>query len=284
MTIRQMTTAMFRQLAAQYPGTEIESFARILFRHYLNMTAAQLHLMQDSELSSEAEHQIVTAISELQKNRPIQYILGETEFYGLPFDLTPDVLIPRPETEELTDWIVRKYPRDARLTIVDIGTGSGCIAVALASNFHNADVWAVDISEAALAVAEKNTLKNRVKVHFLLEDVLNSGLMGFKPASLDVIVSNPPYVTPSEKGQILPNVLDYEPHIALFVPDEDPILFYRPVADFGLEKLTANGLLYLEINTMHSEMIYSILSQKGYRHIEILNDLAGKERFIKASK
>ena len=282
MTIRQITTAMFLQLTGHYPETEIESFARILFRHYLKMTPAQAHLSQDSELPSGIEQKILAAIEELKKNRPVQYILGETEFYGLRFELTPDVLIPRPETEELVDWIVRKYNKNTSMTIIDIGTGSGCIAVALAKNFPNACVWAVDISEAALVVAQQNALTNRVKVNFLSGDVLNDGLTEFAPVSLDVIVSNPPYVMPSEKDRMLPNVLEYEPHVALFTPDDHPFIFYERIAAFGTKCLKNGGRIFFEINETFPDILVDILQKNLYSDVTSRKDINGKWRMMSA--
>ena len=284
MTIRQIITELHRQLFGQYPETEIESFSRILFKHYLDMTQAQTHLSRDSELPAQAEKSIREAIVDLKKYRPIQYILGETEFYGLRFELTPDVLIPRPETEELVDWIVRQYDRNADLTMIDIGTGSGCIAVALSANFPNANVWAVDVCEAALAVARRNALKNGVKVNFLMKDVLTDGMMNFEPASLDTIVSNPPYVAPSEKEQLSPNVLEYEPHCALFTPDNHPLIFYEHIAAFGLKCLKNKGKIFFEINEAFPEKVAGILRQNHYSNITTRKDVNGKVRMASAER
>ena len=285
MTIHHIVNEIHLQLAVLYPIEEIESFIRILFRNYLDMNPVQAHLSHDNELPAEIGLQIRMAIDELKKCRPIQYILGEAEFYGLPFAVTPDVLIPRPETEELVDWIVHEYDRDSILSVIDIGTGSGCIAVALAANFPNANVWAVDISEAALAVAQQNTLKNKVKINFLLEDVLKENWMGFSPCSLDVAVSNPPYVTPSEKRLMQPNVLEYEPHCALFTPeDNDPFIFYKRIASFGLKCLKDRGRIFFEINEAFPGEVTDILKQYGYSDIVSRKDINGKWRMVSAQK
>lgn len=284
MTIRRIVTDIRRQLAGQYPVTEIESFIRILFRHYLDMTPAQVHLSHDNEPPAEIGQHIRTAIDELKNFRPIQYILGETEFYGLPFAVTPDVLIPRPETEELVDWIVHQYNRNDTLSIVDLGTGSGCIAVALAVNFPNANVWAVDVSEAALVVAQRNAQKNGVTVNFLLEDVLRNGLTGFDPCSLDVVVSNPPYVTPSEKQQMQPNVLEYEPHCALFTPSDDALIFYRQIAAFAVKRLKEQGMIFFETNEAFSGEVADILKHNGYSNVVSRKDINGKWRMVSAMK
>jgi release factor glutamine methyltransferase len=284
MTTCQITEEIRRQLAGQYPVTEIESFIRILFGNYLNMNSLQIYLSHDHELPPGAEPQIRAAIDDLKKYRPIQYILGETEFYGFKFEVTPDVLIPRPETEELVDWVLHEYDKNAALSIVDIGAGSGCIAVALAAGFRNAGVWAVDISEAALAVARRNTLKNRVKVHFLQKDVLKDDLTDFEPASLDVIVSNPPYVTLPEKRQIQPNVLEYEPHQALFTPGHDALIFYKRIAAFGTKGLKPHGKVFFEINEAFPAEVAEILKQHGYSDIVTRKDINGKWRMISAQK
>ena len=282
MTIQHITKDIHRQLTSLYPETEIESFVRILFRHYLEMTPAQIYLSHDNEPPDKIVKQIMKSVKELKKNKPIQYILGETEFYGLHFELTPDVLIPRPETEELVDWIVHEYDRNAALTVVDIGTGSGCIAVSLAANFPNAGVWAVDVSKAALTVAQRNALKNNVKICFLKDDVLKDGTMGFSTASLDVFVSNPPYIAPSEKAQILPNVLEYEPHCALFTPVNDPLIFYRRIAALGTKCLKDRGRVFFEINETYHAEVTEILQQNHYSDITSRKDINGKWRMVSA--
>ena len=284
LTIRQIIAELHQQLAGQYPQTEIESFARILFGHYLKMTPLRMHLLQDDELPDEAVQQIRAAIADLRKNRPIQYILGVTEFCGLKFEVTPDVLIPRPETEELVDWVVRQYDRDVALSLLDIGTGSGCIAVALAAAFRNACVWAVDISEAALTVALRNARANHVKIAFLLGDILNRELsIGFPPESLDVIVSNPPYIMLSEQQQIMPNVLDYEPHQALFAPDDD-LIFYERMAALGMKCLKPHGKIFFEINEAFPEKVADILQRNNYSDITARKDINGKWRMVSAQK
>jgi release factor glutamine methyltransferase len=284
MTIRQTVEEIHRQLTGKYPETEIESFVRIIFRQFLDMNPVQTHLLRDEELSSCIEIQIRETVDELKKFRPLQYILGTTDFYGLLFDLTPDVLIPRTETEELVNWIVHEYDRNTVLSIVDIGTGSGCIAVALAAIFSNASVWALDISEAALAVAQKNAERNDVTVNFLLKDVLNDGMMGFESGMFDVIVSNPPYVTPSEQQQMLPNVLEFEPHCALFTPDNDPMIFYKRIAEFGLKCLKNGGRIFFEINEAFPTETVDILKQYGYSDIIPRKDICGKWRMVSAKK
>ena len=284
MTIRQAIEEIRRQLTGLYPDTEIESFTRILFRHFLEMNPVQTRLYQDEELSVYIERDFRETLDKLKNHEPLQYILGNTDFYGFLFELTPDVLIPRPETEELVHWIVHEYDRDAVLNVVDIGTGSGCIAVALAAIFPNAGVWAVDISKAALKVAKRNAKRNQVKIKFLLKDVLNDGMMGFESNTLDLIVSNPPYVTQSEKQQMQPNVLEYEPHCALFTPGDDPFIFYKRIAEFGLKCLKEGGSVFFEINEAYSVETADILKQYGYSDIITRKDINGKWRMVSAKK
>ena len=281
--VRQIIEVIRRQLTGLYPETEIESFVRILFRHYLGLTPVQVHLSHDHKLPDAIEEQIRKAVDDLIKYRPIQYILGETEFYGLNFELTSDVLIPRPETEELVDWIVHENHRDATLSIVDIGTGSGCIAVALAAHFPNANVLAVDISEAALAVAQRNAKKNNVLVNFLLKNILND-VTEFEPGFFDVVVSNPPYVTPSEQQYLQPNVLEYEPRCALFTPDNDPLIFYKRISEFGLKYLKDSGKIFFEINEAFFSKTVDILKQYGYTNIVLRKDINGKWRMVSAKR
>ena len=283
MSIHQIFLEINRQLTGLYPETEIESFSRILFRHYLGLTPAQVHLSYDRELPDAIEKQIQKAVDELRKYRPVQYIIGETEFYGLKFELTPDVLIPRPETEELVDWIIHEYHRDATLSMMDIGTGSGCIAVALSAHFPDANVWAVDISEAALTVAQRNARKNKLSVNFLLKDILNDDMADFDDVFFDVIVSNPPYVTPAEQQFLQPCVLEYEPHCALFTPENDPMIFYKRIAEFGLECLKDNGKIFFEMNEAFSVETAKILEQYGYTDIIPRKDINGKWRMVSAT-
>jgi release factor glutamine methyltransferase len=202
----------------------------------------------------------------------------------LTFEVSPAVLIPRPVTEELVHKIIREFMALSKspASILDIGTGSGCIAVTLAKKLTETQVYAIDISEDALQIAKQNAQRNQVKIHFLQADILSSDLPALPP--LDLIVSNPPYVTNREKAALASNVLDYEPHQALFADDDDPVLFYRRMAEIGWDKLVENGLLYFEINPLCSEMIGRMLHEKGFRQIEIMRDLSGKERFIKATK
>ena len=268
------------QLKGKYPEREIGSFVRILFKHYMNMSPVELHLSIDSELPEKPGKQIISAIEKLKRNMPIQYIVGETEFYGLWFEVTPDVLIPRPETEELVNWIVHDYKHESALSIADIGTGSGCIAISLKANFPDADVYAIDISEPALAVAKRNTLKNNLKINFLRADALKDGMMGFERNSFDVIVSNPPYITSQERYLMEANVLEYEPHCALFAPDDAPFIYITRIAAFAKNCLKEGGRLFLEINEAYPDEAADILKQHGLSDISLRKDINEKWRMI----
>ena len=270
------------QLAGMYPEREIESFVRILIKYYCGFgsiaDAAVRHI------SSVAEQKIALAINELKKHRPLQYIIGETEFYGLSFEVCPHVLIPRPETEELVDWIVRSHDKNAALSIVDIGSGSGCVAIALKANFPDANVSGVDISKNAIEVAMRNAEKNSVKINFFCKDVLNDGMMGFQNNTLDIVVSNPPYVTPSEKMLMHPNVLDYEPHSALFTTENEPLIFYRHIVEFAKKSLKNGGKLFFEINETYKDEIIKLLERNNFSDLSARKDINEKWRMTMAKK
>jgi release factor glutamine methyltransferase len=223
-------------------------------------------------------------ITELKNQKPIQYILGETFFYGLRFEVNQNTLIPRPETEELVEWIIsenKKSQQSSNLKVLDIGTGSGCIAISLAKNLPNAKVSALDISEEALNVAKNNAEFNQVTIDFILADVLAIEKL---PDTFDVIVSNPPYVRESEKDLMQQNVLSNEPHIALFVENENPLLFYDKIAELAKNHLTENGVLYFEINQYLGEETVDLLKTKGFKNIELKKDIYGVDRMVKCLK
>ncbi|MBN2261932.1 MAG: peptide chain release factor N(5)-glutamine methyltransferase, partial [Prolixibacteraceae bacterium] len=228
-----------------YPQSEIESFIAILFQYFLEYNTTQMLLNKDSTLSVELAEQIKKAVDRLKNSEPIQYILGETMFYDLRFEVDGSVLIPRGETEELVDRIVKKHKNKA-LKLLDIGTGSGAIAVSIKKNLPNADVFACDVSHKALLTAKKNASTNGVDVHFFYHDILSE--IPLPERNFDVWVSNPPYVTEKEKALMERNVLDYEPHLALFVPDDDALMFYRAITEKAIQYLKPSGELWFEIN------------------------------------
>lgn len=278
------TTFIRESLKERYPTEEISSFTRWILEEVCNFTPQQQILCKDTELSHYEKEYIQTIIHRLQKMEPLQYIFGKTEFYGLNFEINPSVLIPRPETEELVHMIIQTEKING-LHVLDIGTGSGCIAVTLAKYLTNATVHAIDISEKAIATARNNAKQNNSTVKFIQFDILADKFTGiFANHTLDLIVSNPPYIKENEKTTMLDNVLLYEPHQALFVPDNDPLLFYRRIADVGNDLLKKNGRLYFEINAACGTLILEMLKEKGYHHLELIQDLSGKDRFIKAIK
>lgn len=269
------------QLNQIYPETEIKSLTRIILSYVCNLQFHEIITRKDSKIPPKEYALIEKIVSELQHHKPIQYIIGETEFYGLPFQVNPNVLIPRPETEELVDLIIHHHKNES-VKIIDIGTGSGCIAISLARFLSNADVSAIDISEEALNTAKRNAEINQVRVNFLQLDILSDFPEEDLSGSLDLIVSNPPYVTQEEKKQMEANVLEYEPHLALFVPEKQPLLFYNHIADFGLKKLKKGGHLYFEINSTLGKETSRLISEKGYSQVTLIKDISSKDRIIHA--
>ncbi|MDD2961442.1 MAG: peptide chain release factor N(5)-glutamine methyltransferase [Muribaculaceae bacterium] len=270
-----------KSLTPYYDKGEIESFIKIIFEELLNYSTVDIILHKDNKLSDFMRAKIENVVQDLIKRRPIQYIFGETYFYGHRFKVTPDTLIPRPETEELIDFIV-KQNKESDLRVLDIGTGSGCIAISLALALRFAQVDAIDISDKAIDVAKSNGERLHAKVNFINADILNYN--DSHNENYNIIVSNPPYICDNEKINMDKNVLDYEPHSALFVPDSDPLLFYRAIADYGTKALNSKGWLYFEINSLYSKEVASMLSDKGYINIEIIKDIHSMPRFVIALK
>ncbi len=271
-----------KELIGLYPGEEVESFIRIIFNHLKSYNSTDLILKKEEVLSENEKLKIEEIVDRLQHNEPIQYILGETEFFGLPFKVNPDVLIPRPETEELVDWIL-KSNLPTSPSIIDVGTGSGCIPITLKKNLPEAKVFACDISKKSLETAQSNARINKVSVKFLELDILNPQASGSFP-KLDVIVSNPPYVTISEKKLMANNVLDYEPDTALYVEDDDPLKFYKALLIFANSYLKVGGFMFWEINETFGKECVNLLNENGYSNVELRKDLSGKNRMIKAIK
>lgn len=261
--------------------TEAVAIARILISHIAGISSHEIPLSKSIQFSEMQQRLYDAYLIELKNQKPIQYIIGETEFYGLTLKVNSSVLIPRPETEELVDWIISTRP--SAKSIIDIGTGSGCIPIALAKNLPNAKVSATDISKDALDVAGKNAKNCGVNVNFLLHNILkdSSELLVDKP--FDVVISNPPYIRESEKKDMLPNVLEYEPTLALFVPDSDPLLFYRRIAQVSKEMLKQNGQLFFEINEAFGLETKEMLNGLGYGNVQIKKDINGKDRMVNAT-
>ena len=268
-------------LKGYYSDSEALALAKMLLVEVFGFSTLELYGGKDKEFSEKHRSVLAEMIRRLQKNEPIQYIIGMESFCGLTFEVNSNVLIPRPETQELVSWIVEDCRADEAVRILDVGTGSGCIPVSLAKQLPKAEVESWDISEGALEVASRNCERNGVKVLLRQKDVLNAAPEG---VFYDVIVSNPPYIADKEKVDMEANVLDWEPSLALFVPDEDPLLFYRKIALLGREMLKEGGSLYFEINRAYGQETSLMLSELGYNQIELKKDSWGNDRMIKAKR
>ena len=266
-------------LTGCYSSGEVSALTRIIATELLGFSQTTFFLKDDVTLTAEQETLLDNAIERLKKQEPIQYILGYSDFCGLRFKVTPATLIPRPETSELVEWIESEATGNEN--ILDIGTGSGCIAVSLAHKLPQSKVTAWDISDDALAVATENSKANGCNVAFELVDILAHQPSG---ELFDIIVSNPPYIKENEKESMHANVLDWEPHTALFVPDSAPLLFYRTIAKKGLTLLKPGGRLYFEINRAHGKETMDMLAALGYTNIELRKDFAENDRMIRAVK
>lgn len=281
MRIKQYRTEFIKELSPFYDAYEAESFFYLILedKHKLR----QIDLALNHELSFVQTDFVVwdSLLNQLKKEIPIQYILGKTHFYGLEFEVNDNVLIPRPETEELVEWIVNensKTDKTKKIKILDIGTGSGCIAISLAKNIPNAEVYAIDVSKKAIETAKRNAIRNNVEVTFILQDILKTDEL---KCNFDIIVSNPPYVRNLEKEEIKKNVLDYEPHLALFVEDNDALIFYRKIAELAKKNLSENGQLYFEINQYLGKEMTNLLEKLDFKKIELRKDIYDNDRMTK---
>jgi release factor glutamine methyltransferase len=267
------------ELQGLYSETEIRSLSLLLIEKLTGFSRSEIFLNKNTTFSIEQIQQFESFIEKLKNFVPIQYILGETEFYGLKFLVNESVLIPRPETEELVDWIITDHETGAPLKILDIGTGSGCIAITLKHAFPNATVDAFDISEKGLETALENAILNKTTVNLSKINILDVPRFERK---WDIIVSNPPYIPHREKANMLPNVLNYEPHIALFVPSKDPLIFYRQITSFAKNQLKPNGKIYFEINQSAGYTCVNLLKKEGFEQVELRKDIFGKNRMVRA--
>ena len=282
MKLSQLKINFTTVLQGVYDKEEVHCFFYILCDFFLQYSRFEVSMSQDTVVSETNIARFEKVLLRLKTQEPIQYILGTTEFYGLTFKVNEHTLIPRPETEELVDWVLSNlHDQDSVLDILDIGTGSGCIAISLAKNIPTARVSGIDISEKALEVAQENAVKNQVLVSFCKKDILETTALKNK---YDVMVSNPPYVRQLEKKAMNANVLDYEPGLALFVPNEDPLLFYRKIAQLAMVSLQTRGWLYFEINEYLSKEMDVLLKDIGFANIEIKKDFREVPRMIKCQK
>ena len=279
MLLKEIKNIYHSELDPIYPKEEVESFFYLTIAHYLNLERFVLALQPNLTLSKKEEQPLFEVLAQLRLKKPIQYILGLAHFMDMDFKVNENVLIPRPETEELVRWVLEDYRMDGNkeISILDIGTGSGCIAISLAKNMKRAKVYGLDISKKALEVAKDNAVKNQVEVEFLNADILN---MEYFKEKVDVIVSNPPYVRLLEKEKMKPNVIENEPGSALFVPDNDPLVFYRKINELAKKNLKSGGRLYLEINQYLGKETKALL-ENGFIEVELRKDMFGNDRMLK---
>ncbi len=269
-----------RKLEGTYGTQEAQALVFLLLENLFSLS--RIEILADKKIAAPAPTSPLDSfIERLQKKEPIQYILGRTEFYGNPFVVNPSVLIPRPETEELVHLIHAENKDNNPLSILDIGTGSGCIAVSLKKLFPQATVYALDISAEALITAKNNTALNNVSVIFLEENILSSETV---IPQTNIVVSNPPYVLHSEKKLMQTNVLDHEPHLALFAEDENPLIFYKAITEQAKKRLLPNGKLYFEINEQFGLETAELLREAGFTAIQVLKDLNGKDRIVRGER
>lgn len=293
MVIKKYKNRFLEELSSLYDEKEIESFFYLTLEKLHQKKRIDLALQPDLSMDETQLTQWETVLTELKTYKPIQYILGETEFYGLPFLVNENVLIPRPETEELVELIINNEKKEkrekAKVNILDIGTGSGCIPISLKKNLPSAEVFAIDVSPNALEVAQKNAEINRVEVNFIEANILLTDSLALPTrnsqlaTTFDIIVSNPPYVRNLEKAEINPNVLEFEPHLALFVEDNDALLFYRKITELAKNHLSENGKLYFEINQYLGKETVALVESYGFKNVLLLKDIYGNDRMISAS-
>jgi release factor glutamine methyltransferase len=279
MLLKEYRACFIEKLTPLYDVMEAESFFNITLTALKGWKRVDVALNPEAELSTEEIEQWNAVLSQLEEQKPIQYIFSTTHFYGLDFEVNSSTLIPRPETEELVEWIIHENKRGGVTKILDIGTGSGCIAVSLAKNLPDAQVFAIDVSEEALKVSQRNAVANAVHVTFIQQDILTAETL---PKQFDVIVSNPPYVRNLEKAEIKQNVLDYEPHLALFVDDNDALIFYRKIALLAKANLPKNGRLYFEINQYLGTETVQMLEDYGFTNVALKKDMYGNDRMVSA--
>lgn len=278
--MHKLTQYIKEALFGYYPDSELHSIIKILYTEVLHLSMVDIYMGKDINLSAKQVSEIESIVCRLQEYEPLQYIIGTAEFYGLTLNVAPGVLIPRPETTELVECIVKEN-QNKEVNILDIGTGSGCIALALDKQLPQAIVTAWDVSDDALRIASLNNVKVNGKVRFEKVDVLT---VQPEKEIYDIIVSNPPYIMDAEKKDMERNVLDWEPSLALFVPDNEPLHFYRKISELGREMLRSGGKVYFEINRAFGKETKVMMKELGYTSVEVIKDLSGNDRIIKAQK
>jgi release factor glutamine methyltransferase len=276
---KQLFDFVYKPLRKSLGDGEARATALIIIEYFFDMSPTQIMVKEDIQpVSKETEQHLLQVINAIKTGEPVQYTLGETEFYGLTLFVDRSVLIPRPETEELVDLIIKENT-GFNGQFLDIGTGSGCIAISLAKGLPDAKGFALDISKEAIAVAMDNMQKVGVSLQFFSGDILEE--REFPDGKLDLIVSNPPYIREQEKAEMSKNVLDHEPGLALFVPDEDPLRFYKAVGEFGIANLSEDGKLYFEISEFFGSETKSLLESQGYKDVVVIQDINGKDRMVR---
>lgn len=281
--IKDLKHAFLPTLDAHYDKQEIEHVFLLLVEEYLGYDKVDYLSKHDHPVDAKSKQLFDNALHRLGKGEPLQHIIGKAWFLGRPYEVSKAVLIPRPETEELADLIIRDVADEgAALRMIDIGTGSGCIPISLKLQFPQSIVSGVDISREALEVAKRNAYRYEAAVNFMLMDILEWDTVFMNEQRYDIIVSNPPYITPEEKKAMHPNVLQYEPHLALFVEEKAPLLFYETIASFGLSHLKKGGKLYFEINKNYGQQVCDLLLKKGYGAVELIRDMQGADRMVRA--
>jgi release factor glutamine methyltransferase len=283
MRIKQYRTQFIKELSPFYDAYEAESFFYLILEDKHRLRQIDLALNHELNFSENDFTVWNSLLNQLKKEVPIQYLLGKTSFYGLDFEVNENVLIPRPETEELVEWIINensKTDKTKKIKILDIGTGSGCIAISLAKNLPNAEVYGIDVSKKAIETAKRNAINNNVDVTFVFLDILETDILA---CNFDIIVSNPPYVRNLEKVEIKKNVLDYEPHLALFVEDNDALIFYRKIATLAKNSLLENGQLFFEINQYLGKEMTDLLEKMDFKNIELKKDIYDNDRMMKGN-
>ena len=294
MTIKQYRAHFNESLKHLYPTSEIDSFFFIISDEYMGFKRIDIVLKSDFLIDKKSLNLMQIATKQLKQEIPIQYIIGKTEFFGLPFNINKEVLIPRPETEELVEHVLKEVSltkickttkdettNEKQLKILDIGTGSGCIAISLKKQLPSSKTSAMDVSDEALRIAKKNAVLNKVDINFIHQDILKTNNLD---KLYDVIVSNPPYVRELEKKEMKNNVLNNEPHLALFVDDKNPLLFYNKIAELAENFLTKNGQIHFEINQYLGKETIKLLAEKGFKNIQLKKDIFGNDRIISAFK
>lgn len=278
MLLKEIKKIYHIELDAVYPVEEVDSFFYMAIEHYLKLERFVLALEPNYVVTKDEESTLFLVVDKLKKHIPIQYILGAAHFMGLDFNVNTNVLIPRPETEELVSWILNEVNVNQEITILDIGTGSGCIAITLAKNLPKAKVFALDISKEAILVAKSNAEANNVTVTFLEQNILEEPSL---KQNFNIIVSNPPYVRDLEKKEMSANVLEHEPNLALFVSDNNPLVFYKAITNFSVNHLRENGKLFFEINQYLGEQTKELLVGLNYINIKLKKDMYGNDRMLK---